>query len=150
MINRIVLDSWAILAWLDGEPAGEMVRDILAWAGGDDNSARRVKRRFKGLHRRPELFVNLINLGEVLYVLTRRVGEAEARMVVGEIQAGPIEVVEVSEELVFLAASFKADLPIAYADAFAVATAETVGGGLLTGDPELESLTVVPLLWLGD
>jgi len=39
--------------------------------------------------------------------------------------------------------------PVAYADAFAVATAEVTKSALLTGDPELRSITNIKLLWIG-
>jgi ribonuclease VapC len=41
------------------------------------------------------------------------------------------------EGLVLAAAKIKASWPMAYADAFAVATAASTGTTLLTGDPEL-------------
>jgi len=38
------LDSWAILAWLQGESAGEVVRDFIAWSQGDGAAGSRAKR----------------------------------------------------------------------------------------------------------
>ena len=42
MDNNLSLDSWAILAWLQGEPAGEVVRDLIAWSQGDGAAGDRV------------------------------------------------------------------------------------------------------------
>lgn len=146
----VVLDSWAILAWLQGEPAGAVVRDLLQWAEGDEEAGGRVKARLERNLGRPRLFVSLINLGEVFYILGRRIGEQKARETVAEVRAGGIEVVPVSEDLVFEAAAFKIRYPLADADAFALATARRQGGVLVTGDPELKAVKEVSVLWIGE
>lgn len=109
------LDSWVVLRWLDGdEPAAARVetampsRPVMSW----------------------------INLGEVAYIVERRAGADRARRVVRELRPRltldlPIEV------RVLEAAHLKARYPMAYADAFAVATAVAHGATLLTGDPEI-------------
>lgn len=149
MTERIVLDSWAILAWLQGESAGAIVRDLLGWADGDETSGKRVRSRWGDEMSRPGLFVSLINLGEVFYILGRKKGEREARETVEEIKGSVIGVVPVSEELIFKAALFKIRYPLAYADGFALATAVAVGGALITGDPELRNVEETPILWIG-
>lgn len=110
------LDSWAVLAWLEGlEPPAGRVEAVLE-AG------------------RP--LVSWIDLGEVAYVVHRRRSRREAQAVVSALRR------RVSAELpsatrVLEAAAIKAEHPIAYADAFAVATAMAHGATLLTGDPEI-------------
>lgn len=146
---RVVLDSWAILAWLQGEPGGALVRDLLGWAEGDTAAGGRVRKRLGKDLKRPKIYVSIINLGEVFYILGRRVGEREARETIEEIKAGVIEVLPVSEEHVFEAASLKIKYPIAYADGFALAAAIAQGGALVTGDPELKDTREVPIIWLG-
>ncbi|MCL1693269.1 MAG: type II toxin-antitoxin system VapC family toxin [Actinomycetia bacterium] len=111
----VCLDSWAVLRWLEGtEPAATRVDDVLA--------------------ERP--CMSWINAGEVYYIVTRLAGEAEAETVVNDLRlsvrldpAVPVRVIE--------AASIKARYPMAYADAFAVATALAHDATLLTGDPEI-------------
>lgn len=149
MTDRLVLDSWAILALVQGEPAGMVVRDLLAWSEGDEAAGERVRKELGEDAKRPKLFVNLVNLGEVFYLVGRRRGEREARETVEEIKTC-VEVVPASEELVFKAASLKIQYPIAYADGFALATAESLGAVLLTGDPELKGLREAPILWIGE
>ena len=109
------LDSWAILRWLDGdEPAAARVeaaipsRPVMSW----------------------------INLGEVAYIVERRAGVDRARRVVRELR--PRLTLDLpSEARVLEAAHLKAGYAMAYADAFAVATAIAHGATLLTGDPEI-------------
>jgi len=109
------LDSWAILRWLDGsEPAAARVeaampsRPVMSW----------------------------INLGEVAYIVERRAGADRARRVVRELRAR-LTLDLPSEARVVEAAHLKAGYAMAYADAFAVATAIAHGATLLTGDPEI-------------
>lgn len=98
----------------------------------------------------PEPLLNIINLGEVLYTTGRRRGEREAWEMVADVRASAIEIVPADESLVLAAVSLTMRRPIAYADAFAVATAAARGARLVTGDPELRGLGDVPTLWIGD
>lgn len=147
--NRITLDAWAILAWLQGEPAGEIVKDLMDWAEGDQEARARTTGPVSELSEPPQLFLNLINLGEVFYILGRRKGKEEARSVVNAIKAGPVALVEPTELLIFAAAILKMSHAISYADAFAVATAQAKNSALLTGDPELKGLPGVRVVWMG-
>ncbi len=109
------LDSWAVLRWLEGEePAASRVETALA------NRA----------------VMSWINLGEVAYVIERSAGAEEARTVVRELRR-KLTLDLPTEERVLQAAALKARYPMAYADAFAVATAIGHDAPLLTGDPEI-------------
>jgi len=110
-----VLDSWAVLRWLEGhEPAAQRV-DIAVTEGAT---------------------MSWINLGEIFYVLWRSSGDAVARETVLDLRAG-LHLDEATPERVLQAARIKAEFPMALGDAFAAATATAYGGVLLTGDPEL-------------
>jgi len=112
----ICLDSWAVLAWLDGEePAASAVQDAFD-------------------AQRP--WMSWINVGEVAYQLERRHGPDEAAEVVRRLRAA-VALDEASPERVLAAAHLKAGHPVAFADCFAAATAAARGATLLTGDPEL-------------
>ncbi len=109
------LDSWAVLRWLEGdEPAAARVeaampsRPVMSW----------------------------INLGEVAYIVERRAGADRARRVVRGLRLR-LTLDLPTEARVLEAAHLKAGYPLAYADAFAVATAIARGATLLTGDPEI-------------
>jgi predicted nucleic acid-binding protein len=109
------LDSWAVLGWLEGrEPAAARVEAALA--------ARPV--------------MSWINLGEVSYTLERTAGAEWARRVVRELRR-QLTLDLPSETRVLEAARIKARHRLAYADAFAIATAIARGASLLTGDPEI-------------
>jgi len=111
----VVLDSWAVLCLLQGEDPG----------------AKRVER---ALADRPVM--SWINLGEVLYILLRRRTQTESVAAIRDVQS--VVTVELpSEAVVRQAAAIKATHAMAYADAFAAATALAHDGQLWTGDPEL-------------
>ena len=148
MVKNIILDSWSILAWLEGESQGEKVKDLIHWVDG--KRSLRIKNLIGDSKiERIRLFINIINLGEVFCILGRRKGEEEANETISEIKESPIEVIPASNSLVFKAASLKVRYSIAYADAFAIATAITRKGFLLTGNPELKGLKDVPIIWIG-
>lgn len=114
----VVLDSWALVAFLEDQPAAEVVQR--AWV--EDGAA-----------------MCSINLGEALYVRTRR---ADATTAAREIDAarGDMTVVDPDWELVTSAAGVKARGGMSYADAFCVATAQRLDLPLWTGDPEIVAL----------
>lgn len=110
------LDSWAVLAWLDGEePAAEVIQRSLDQG-------------------RPAM--SWINLVEVEYRIRRQHGPSEAESTLSRIRE------LVSEELPGVSrmrsvAALKANHSIALADCFAIATAAANGATLITGDPEI-------------
>jgi len=120
-----VLDAWAILALLQGEePAASRVRQLLedAQEGG------------------VELFVSVINLGEVAYRVGKIKGEVEAWETLDQLRSLPLTVVPATDDAVFAAVGFKIGYAISYADAFAAALADRLNAVLVTGDPELAQL----------
>ena len=130
-----VLDSFALLAYLEGEAGMPRVRSVLEGAA-------------VGRHR---VYLSLINLGEVLYITERERGLVEARRTLGAVDQLPLAIVGVSRSTVLAAAHVKARFPISYADAFAVAAAQDHGGVVLTGDPEFRALAdagLVAVEWL--
>ena len=112
----VALDSWAVLRLLEGsEPAASRVQVLL-----DDQQP----------------VMSWINLGEVSYIVSRDQGRAEAEQVLRDLR--PLLRLDLpTEQRVLEAARIKAEYPMAYADAFAAATAIAHDATLWTGDPEL-------------
>lgn len=118
----VCLDSWAVLAWLDGEePTLSRVGELLA--------------------DRP--VVSWINLVEVYYRVARDQGRTAADETLRDLRAalaldlpGTARMIEV--------ARLKTRAPIALGDCFAVTTAAAHDLPLLTGDPEIIDLTDCP------
>lgn len=112
----VVLDSWAVLRLLEGNSvAAEAVSTLLA-------------------DERP--IMSWINVGEVFYVVRRATSDAQAEATVRDL--GDVITAELPDtERILAAARIKAAHPLAYADAFAAATAVAHSARLWTGDPEL-------------
>lgn len=134
--NRFVLDSFAIIGFLENEPFSDQVEALLRQAQ-------------KG---RAVLFLHCIHLGEVYYIALREKGQDVADLAYERIKALPIKIIEhIEEKLLKKACSFKAAFPLSYADSFAAALAEINHCRLLTGDPEfkpLEKKGLIQIEWL--
>jgi predicted nucleic acid-binding protein len=114
----VVLDSWALIAMLRGEPAAPRVRAAIASQATIACS---------------------INVGEVLYRVVRDQGRRRG----GELVEGIRTLVRVEDPdwpLVCDAAAIKARGGLSYADAFCVATARRHRAPVYTGDPEIIAL----------
>ena len=110
------LDSWAVLRFFEG----------------GSEAARRVRQ----VMRQGRPVMSWINVGEVYYTVLRAAGAAEADAKLGLLR--PLVTVDsVTPDRVLDAARVKAGHPLAYADAFAIATAAAHEAVLLTGDPEI-------------
>ena len=136
-MSGTVLDSWALIAWLQGEePACSRVRDILERAS----------------RRQATASMSLINVGEVFYLIAKRHSAAEAEQFLSDLPMMPIQTLQPDRGLILDAARLKSRFPISYADAFAVETARHQKAILMTGDPELLALSKrepIDLLWVG-
>ncbi len=122
--HALVLDSWAVLAYLQGEPAAERMGEILADA----------------IERKIPLYMSVINAGEVWYILAREVSAAAAESAISDVRAWGVEFVDADWPLAREAAGFKSRHKMSYADAFAAALAKAQKAELVTGDPEFKSL----------
>ena len=129
-----LLDSFALLAYLKNERNCRKVKDILA------------------SHQKGEidLLMNEINIGEVYYILARERSRDAAEYFLNDIlPAIGIKTVPNSLPDVIEAAKIKAEVPIAYADAFAVATAAKYDAVLVTGDPDFRKVAhLIEVNWL--
>jgi ribonuclease VapC len=128
-----LLDSFALLAYLNDEPGGERVQEVLSL----------------GKSHKCRLVMSLINLGEVLYITERTRGLPAAQTVQALIESLPLELLEASRDLILDAAHIKASHALSYADAFGVACAIRENAIILTGDPEYKTVEeLVQVEWL--
>ena len=129
----IVLDSFALLSFLKGERGADRVLQYLQ----------------RGNRGQALIYVNMINAGELFYITHRKQGELKAFEVWAYVKNLPLEIVQNDEALVLQAAMLKARYPLAYADAFAAATAIAKQATLVTGDPEFKPLaSKLSIEWL--
>jgi len=121
-----VLDSWALIAFFEDEPAAEEVEKLLVKAEA-------------GTHK---LLLSVVNWGEIYYNTMRKVSQQAAEQKAREIAGLTIELVPVETDmhLVRQAAIYKATKKLSYADAFAAALAKLRNAELVTGDPEFKEV----------
>lgn len=131
--EQYILDSWAVLAWLENEPSKKIVTDLLRQAEHDEIT----------------LWMTVINIGEVLYITEREKALSDAQTALAIIDSLPIKQVEASRTLALQAAHYKARYRMSYADCFALALAKQLQGTLVTGDPELRNQQEAEVLWIG-
>ncbi len=128
-----VLDSWALLCYLEQEPGFQKMIDLFE----------------KAVESSKPLLMCIVNWGEVYYQVARRFGEQKAQEIEQLIQTLPIMLVEANKELTREAARIKAIKRMAYADCFAVALARLKKAELYTGDPEFKAVEKeLKVVWL--
>ena len=131
--TNYVLDSFAVLALFQREPAGREVREILMQAIAD----------------RSAVSMSVINLGEVLYLTERRRGPEAAGAAMACVEQLPIRIVDADRAGTLRAARVKANYRVSYADAFTVALARELDATVVTADPEFRQVEeIVPIRWL--
>ena len=134
--NSFVLDSYALIGYLENEPFSEKIQNAL----------------FKAKTGAFRLYFHAIHLGEIYLVTLREQGRGLADLAYSRVKALPIKLIDrIDEELLLAAAGLKAKYPISYVDSFAAALAMINNCPLLTGDPEFELLEkqgVITIEWL--
>ena len=128
-----VLDSWALIAFFEDEPAAETVERILEQAAAEKH----------------KLLMSVVNWGEVYYNTRREVSEAAAEQKLKEITAMPVEIVGADLQLTKQAAIYKATCKMSNADCFGAALAKMRNAEFVTGDPEFKSVEKeIKINWL--
>ncbi|MBI2679565.1 MAG: type II toxin-antitoxin system VapC family toxin [Candidatus Solibacter usitatus] len=131
---RKVIDSWALMAWIQGQPAAGRVAKILEQASSGS----------------VELLISMINVGEVYYLLAKRLGPRHAEDFLNRFPALPMRSVVPDGAGIIEAAKLKGSYPISYADSFAAALAIRQRVPLVTGDHEFKRLSrILKLEWIG-
>lgn len=121
----VVLDSWAILAWLQGEePANTLVKRAL-------KDAEKQRRKVEAC---------AANLGEVYTAILRRRGPEVAEQTRKDLRQAPMRIEPVREALAWRAGKLKASYSLSFGDTFAAALALEHQAILYTGDPEFVPL----------
>jgi ribonuclease VapC len=128
-----VLDSFALLAYLQDEPGASRIEKLMDQAGKE----------------KCRLLVCIINLGEILYITERQGGLVKAQDALALIQQLPIEILPADEQTVFDAAHIKANHTLSYADSFVVAIGIQENATVITADPEFHLVEhIVEMEWL--
>lgn len=133
MKKKYLLDSFAILAWIQDEKGAQFVEELLYRARGHEE----------------EVLLNIINLGEIFYRCARILDIQSAHNLLENIRLLPVRILPCPNDLVLDAAEINGQYPIAYADAFALASALREKACIVTGDPEFKEVEhLAEIHWL--
>ncbi len=133
MAGSKVLDSWALMCYLEKEPGHEKVVELFDKASQSSKS----------------LLMCIVNWGEVYYQIARGLGEAKAQEIERLIESFPIRLVDVDKDITREAARLKSKNRMAYADCFAAALAKLKKAELVTGDKEFHQIgKEIKIVWL--
>jgi ribonuclease VapC len=128
-----VLDTYALIAFLEDEPGADFVRSLL------------LETESGALN----LVMCVVNLGELWYIVARADSPAQADALVEEIQGLSIEIVDADWKLTHQAAIFKSKGGLSYADCYTAALAQLRQAEVITGDPEFQKLRdEITLSWV--
>ncbi len=132
-MKTTVLDSYAVITYLQRQPGYEEVSKIFE----------------ECVSKNREIFLSVVNWGEVIYTALRTGGEQKARLAEDAIRALPIQIIDVTKELTLQAAQLKANNRMSYADCFAAALAIKKKSNLVTGDKEFKQIEkIVRIKWI--
>ena len=131
--RAIVLDSWAVIAYLEDEDAAAKVADIIADAHDEQIP----------------LLMTVVNAGEVWYIVARQTSAADADGSIKQLRDLGIQFVDADWGLAKDAGYFKSKNKMSFADAFAAALAKQRKAHLATGDQEFKQIeNEVTINWL--
>ena len=131
--RKYVLDSYALFSYIEGEKGANIVADILK----------------EGIYDKAEIFMSVINWGEVYYTVLREQDKKTAELYLKTIERYPISIIDVNKITTLEAAEFKAFYKMSYADAFAVSLAKNKNANLVTGDKEFRAIEdKVTVVWI--
>ncbi|HXA67334.1 MAG TPA: type II toxin-antitoxin system VapC family toxin [Bryobacteraceae bacterium] len=128
-----VIDSWAMVAWIQDEPGGNELEAFLLKADAG----------------KLQLFMSWYNVAETFYTVAKRKEFAVAEEFLARLPSLPIRLVLPDEEGIMAAARVKAAHSVALGDAFAIALAQSEGASVITGDHEIRRCKLVPVEWVG-
>ncbi len=129
----LLFDSHALLKLFQKEAGHEKVARMLAQA----------------IRSSTPIYMNAINLGEILYSTKRAFGDQKKIEVLAHVERLGFRILPVPNDLVFRAAEYKASFSMSFADCFALASAVEHGAVLVTGDPEFKAVEhLVTITWV--
>lgn len=132
-MKKYVLDSYALFVYLEGEKGADKVASVLTNA----------------LNGKTEVFMSVVNWGEVYYIVLREQGKQSAELYLKTIDRYPIEIINADKEHTLEAGKIKASNKLSYADAFASSLAKIKNAKLLTGDKEFQTVSKqIKIEWL--
>lgn len=131
-MKRIVLDASAVMTFFENRPGADKVEELI----------------HLGVAGKRQLFMSVVNWGEVYYSTWRAHGLGVARKILEDISQLPIEIADADLDLTRIAAELRADHKLPYTDCFAAALAAHRKASLATSDHDFATVEKkIDILW---
>ena len=131
-MKRIVLDASAVMTFFENRPGADKVEELI----------------HLGVAGKRQLFMSVVNWGEVYYSTWRAHGPGVARKIIEDIAQLPIEIVDAGLDLTRTAAELRANHKLPYTDCFAAALAAHRKATLATSDQDFVTVEKkIDILW---
>ncbi len=131
--HRYVLDGYSLLAFLEGGPGAQRLREIMEHGKGQ----------------RAVVASSVVNIAEALSVIEKERGVVNAQATLARLWDLPLQRHDAGEGLALGAARMRAQRDVPYADCYALALARRMGATLVTGNPALRKAgDLVDIEWL--
>lgn len=131
-MKRTVLDASALMTFFENRPGAEKVEDLIRL----------------GVEGKRQLFMSVVNWGEVYYSTWRAKGPGIARKAIEDIAQLPLEIVDADLDLTHTAAELRAEHKLPYTDCFAAALAFQRKASLATSDKDFSHVEKkLEILW---
>ena len=128
-----IFDSYALLKVFQKEKGYENIVGLL----------RNIKKT------RVTKYINIINVGEIIYTTKREFGDQKKLEVLASIERLNFTILQATNSLVYQAAEYKGQYSISYADCFVLASAIEHKATIVTGDPEFKKVEhLVDIVWV--
>jgi len=103
-MTTYVLDSSAMIRYLDREPGGDRVKDILK----------------ECVRRRAEVSISAVQWGEIAGNIRKRIGASNEQRILSSILPSEVRIIPANSDRAVRAADLRVDHRLAYADCFAL------------------------------
>jgi ribonuclease VapC len=123
-MKATVMDSYALIAYLEREEGYREIAKVFDECVLKDR----------------EVFLCIVNWGEVIYHALRTGGDKTAKLAEEAMKVVPLQLVEANKDLTHQAAYLKGSNKMSYADCFAAALAMKKKCELITGDKEFKQV----------
>ena len=128
--DAFLLDTSAFMALVESEPGRDRVRELIEAA----------------IRGEVVLHACFVSLTEVRYIVIYKRGPGTADQTIAELKALPVHWIHSDDALCAMAAEWKANHKVSFADAFVVAAAQRAQAVLVHKDPEFDALAGVTKL----
>jgi len=132
-MKNYIIDAYCLITYFEKDSGFEKIIDLF-----DKTTRNEIK-----------LLMNIINWGEVYYIILREQGYEKINTFENNFQKLPISLVYPDISLIKKASEYKAFNSLSYVDCIAAATTKNYGGSLVTGDKEFKQLEKnISIEWL--